>query len=147
MVDEQAGIIHGDIKPANVLIFQNDHKQFVARVTDSGYSTWLGGAKDIVFMPRTPHWTAPEWHHRPITSASAVKMDIYSFGLFCLWFLFYRGEETMPTLAHQLVLEMTDVSHEQKTNLHDFFAMSLAIDPTERCSNFGQLVGLLGPRR
>lgn len=144
---KKLGIIHGDIKPANVLIFENDRKKFVARVTDFGYSTWLGGANDMVFMPRTPHWTAPEWHHRPMTSASAIKMDIYSFGLLCWWLLFYRGEETSLTIAHQLIIEMTDVSDEQRNSLHKLFDLSLAVDPAKRCSNLGQLVSLLQPAR
>lgn len=147
MIDEKPGIIHGDIKPANILIHQNDQKQFVPRVTDFGYSTWLGGADDMVFMPRTLHWTAPEWHHRGITSTSAVKMDIYSFGLLCLWLLFYRDGETTSTLAHQLVMEMPDVSDEQRHNLHNLFNMSLAVDPAQRCSSLGHLVGLLEPAR
>lgn len=157
IIDEKEGIIHGDIKPANVLIFENDSKQYVARVADFGYSTWLGGANDLVLMPRTQYWTAPEWHHRPIHNASAVKMDVYSFGMLCLWLLFYHSGETAHRkfyedlksekatliLAHQLVIGMTDVSDEQRSNIHQLFDLSLAIDPAKRCSYFGELVCLL----
>ncbi len=142
-------------------MFENDTKQYVARVADFGYSTWFGSADDLVFMPRTPHWTAPEWHHRQIDKASAFKMDIYSFGMLCMWLLLYHGGETAhrkfhedlksdnatSTLAHQLVTGLTDVNDEQRSNLHQLFDLSLAINPAERCSNFGQLVCLLEPRR
>ena len=159
VTDAKKGIIHGDIKPANVLVFKNDSKQYVAKVADFGYSTWLGGTNDAVLMPRTPHWTAPEWHHRPIHSASAIKMDVYSFGLLCLWLLFYHSGETAHrkfyetlqsgqatlTVAHQLVAEATDISDEQRCNLHQLFDLSLATDPAKRCSNLGQLACLLTP--
>lgn len=155
------GIVHGDIKPANVLIFENDSKQYVAKVADFGYSTWLGGANDMILMPRTLHWTAPEWHHRPIHGASAVRMDVYSFGMLCLWLLCYHGGETAhrdfyedlkskeatSALAHQLLTETHDVNDEQRRHLHQLFDLSLAIEPAERCSNFGQLVRLLAPNR
>lgn len=161
VTDSKTGVIHGDIKPANVLVFENDSKVCTARVTDFGYSTWLGGTDDGVLMSRTPHWTAPEWHHRPMDSASAVKMDIYSFGLLCLWLLFYHGgeterrnfykdlksEEETSTLAHQLIHETIFTDDDLRSNLHQLFDLSLAIDPAERCSNLGQLVCLLAPDR
>ena len=159
--DSKTGIIHGDIKPANVLVFENGSKNYTARVADFGYSTWLGGTDDEVLMPRTPHWTAPEWHHRPIDSASAIRMDVYSFGLLCLWLLFYHGEETESRdfykdleseeekrmIAHQLVDEMRVTDEDLRRNLHQLFDLSLALDPSERCSNLGQVVCLLAPDR
>ena len=162
MTDLKTGIIHGDIKPANVLIFSNGSSQYTAKVADFGYSTWLGGTDSAVLMPRTPHWTAPEWHHRPMHSESAIKMDIYSFGLLCFWLLLYHGEETKrrdfykdlesggetSILARQLVNE-TDFTNDDdmRRNLHQLFDLSLALDPAERCSNLGQLVCLLATDR
>ena len=159
--DSKTGIIHGDIKPANVLVFPNDTRQYVARVADFGYSTWLGGTDDAVRMPQTPHWTAPEWHHRPMHSSSAIRMDVYSFGLLCLWLLFYHGEETERrnfykdlesgeetlTLARQLVDEARIIDDDVRSNLHQLFELSLAFDPAERCSNLGSLVCLLATDR
>jgi len=39
-------------------------------------------------VSRTEPWEAPEWHQRYFTFESAKKMDIYSFGLLCLWSFF-----------------------------------------------------------
>ena len=161
MTDSKTGIIHGDIKPANVLVFENSSRNYTARVADFGYSTWLGGTDDAVLMPRTPHWTAPEWHHRPMHSSSAIRMDVYSFGLLCLWLLFYNGGETgrrdfyrdlssgeeTSTLARQLVDETNLTDDDVRSKLYQLFVLSLAIDPAERCSNLGQLVFLLSTDR
>ena len=40
-----------------------------------------------------------EWHHQQFTMSDAMKMDTYSFGLLCLWFLFH-GTEGFPDLTY-----------------------------------------------
>lgn len=161
MTDKKEGIVHGDIKPANVLIFENGPGQYVARVADFGYSTMFSGVDGLVFMPQSSHWTAPEWHHRAICSTSAVRMDVYSFGMLCLWLLFYHGGKTVHrkihedlelvkeplNLAHHFVIGLTDVSDEQRHLLRQLFELSLAMDPAKRCSNCSQLGHLLAPDR
>src|SRR5436305_6144975 len=87
---DQEDIIHGDIKPENVLIFESDPNRYVAKVADFGYSTRVLSDDELVNMPRTAYWVAPEWHHRGFTTAGAMKMDMYSFGMLCLWVLFYN---------------------------------------------------------
>ena len=88
-------------------------------------------------------------------------MDVYSFGLLCLWLLFYHGGETerrnfyrdlesgeeTSTLARQLVDETNVTDDVVRKNLYQLFDLSLAIDPAERCSNLGQLVCLLATDR
>ena len=90
-------------------------------------------------------------------SANAIRMDVYSFGLLCLWLLFYHGEETERrnfyedlgsgeetlNLAHQLVDETKITDDDVRSNLHKLFVLALALDPAERCSDLGQLVCLL----
>ena len=161
MIDKKKSIVHGDIKPAKVLIFGNGPGQYVARVADFGYSTLFGGVDGPVFVPRSPHWTAPEWHHRAICSASAARMDVYSFGMLCLWLLFYHGGKTVHrhfheglglvkeplNPAHHFVIGLTDVSDEQRHLLRQLFELSLAMDPAKRCSNCGQLGHFLAPDR
>lgn len=80
--------MHGDIKPENVLVFKNNRNEFSARVADFGYSTWFAGEQDTFVMPKSWPWNAPEHSHRHFTPADAKRIDVFSFGMLCLWTLF-----------------------------------------------------------
>jgi serine/threonine protein kinase len=87
------GIVHGDIKPENVLIFKGDSRGFVPKVTDFGYSTLCARNDSRIIMPRSVPWVAPEWHHRGFSFEEATKMDMFSFGMLCFWLLFFTTKE------------------------------------------------------
>jgi hypothetical protein len=65
-------------------------------VTDFGYSCFKSADEDLVMLPRTQPWEAPEWHERSFKLKKAKMMDVYSFGLLCLWLIF-RGESLIET--------------------------------------------------
>jgi serine/threonine protein kinase len=88
-------IIHGDIKPHNILVFDYQDEEgnffegeYYAKVADFGFSAWSRAGNDLVFFPESRPWNAPEYHHRGFSIDQAKRMDIYSFGLVCLWLLF-----------------------------------------------------------
>lgn len=81
-------IIHGDIKPENVLVFKSSKGRGTFKMSDFGYSTLTTNEEDIISLPCSPPWNAPEIHHRGFSLARAKMADIYSFGLLCLWILF-----------------------------------------------------------
>jgi serine/threonine protein kinase len=83
----EADVIHGDIKPANILIFRDDLNRCIAKVADFGYST-VGTENGLVYLPKSVPWNAPEHHGRDFTFQRAIKTDTYSFGLVCLRILF-----------------------------------------------------------
>lgn len=85
-----ADIIHGDIKPQNVLIFKDDDGGYAARMTDFGYSTPYLSPGQRLKLPRSLPWNAPENDRsaREWTMTAAKKTDVYSFGLLCFWLLF-----------------------------------------------------------
>jgi len=78
------------------LVFRNGPSEYVARVTDFGYSTHCADGNPV-YMPWSWPWGAPEHHHRGFSFCQAVKMDIYSFGMLCLWLIFEKQlSKTIP---------------------------------------------------
>ena len=87
--DEDIGVVHGDIKPQNVLVFKDSTtREITVKVTDFGYSTLTVGESGKVFLPKSRPWNAPEYHFGEFNVQEAKKADVYSFGLlvfgFCL---------------------------------------------------------------
>ena len=87
--DKGIGVVHGDIKPQNVLVFKDAiTRKITVKVADFGYSTLTVGESGNVFLPKSRPWNAPEHHFGEFKVQEAKKMDVYSFGMLCLWFLF-----------------------------------------------------------
>ena len=82
------GIIHGDIKPANILIFKEKDGTFIAKLSDCGYSVPVKGS-EIIKLPRSIPFSAPEYHHRGFQFDDAQRQDIFCLGMTCLWILFH----------------------------------------------------------
>lgn len=89
--DQVLDIVHGDIKPENILVSEDTEGSFTAKVCDFGYST-LGDCASLVRLPCTQPWTAPEYHRGGFEMSNAKKLDCYSLGLVCFWVLFNHGE-------------------------------------------------------
>jgi serine/threonine protein kinase len=84
-------MIHGDIKPENVLIFKDDQGRYVGKMTDFGYSSPYSNEEDRVMISRTRPWEAPEYDKydpQGANPANARQTDVFSFGLLCVWILF-----------------------------------------------------------
>jgi serine/threonine protein kinase len=161
MIDNE-GIIHGDIKPTNILIFESNSDRYVAKAADFGYSTLFASDNELVKMPRSPYWVAPEWHHRGFTTKDAMKMDVYSFGMLCLWLLFYNTVEGNTTrdfynhlnsmenvlvLAHQSIAAIAGLDDQRIHGFNQLFDLTLAKNPAERSLDFNQLIPLFAPQR
>ena len=82
--------MHGDIKPQNIFIFKDGQQGVFAKIADLGYSFLAEKGDDemMVFPAKSVPWHAPEYHHRGMTMKKARLMDVYSFGILCLWLLF-----------------------------------------------------------
>ncbi|KAI4266963.1 MAG: hypothetical protein L6R38_008457 [Xanthoria sp. 2 TBL-2021] len=74
-----AGIIHGDIKPLNALVFDGDGKRIV-KLADFGDASICDNEQSLALLPKSVPWDPPEHHYRGIPYQEAKKMDIYSFG-------------------------------------------------------------------
>ena len=158
----RSDIIHGDIKPENVLIFRDTNGLFIAKVTDFGYSTIVTATDNnhSAHMPKSDPWYAPEYHHRGFTFSDAKRMEVFSFGLFCLWFLFYDAEadfpnalllkerkstQQLPSFVRKLMASMVVSTTFPISNLERFFDSALAHLPEERATDLGELLSLLDP--
>ena len=83
------GVIHGDIKPQIVLVFKDSiSRKITVKVANFGYSTLTMGNSGNVLLPKPRPWNAPEHHPGGFEAHEAKKMDVYSFGMLCLWALF-----------------------------------------------------------
>ena len=132
----------------------------MARVTDFGYSTLFATDTDLVTMPKSDLWTAPEHHRRQVRPTQARKMDVFSFGMLCLWLLFYNIgsnrdgnfkkdlKETHLEVVHygfQKIKETADPNSQGRVNIRRLFSLSLSQDPDGRTSDFGELLKFLSP--
>ena len=167
---------HGDIKPENVLLSKNESGERHAKLADFGYAGWaINNNEDILIKPpRSRPWDPPNYHHRGFTVVGARKLDIYSFGMLCLWVLFFdrsqlsysvptdikltsswpfhdfklldkmKREDTFGDFAIDLVRSVEVLPANQKKNLERLFRSALARDPAERTMNFEELASLLG---
>ena len=87
--DKDIGVVHGDMKPQNGLVFKDaTTRKTTVKVADFGYSTLSAGESRKVFLPKSRPWNAPEHHFEGFIAQEAKKTDVYSFGLLCLWLLF-----------------------------------------------------------
>ena len=58
------------------------------KLADLGDASICDDIETLAFLPKSRPWNAPEHHYRGFPFWQAAKMDIYSFGLLCLWVLF-----------------------------------------------------------
>lgn len=95
-----AGVIHGDIKPSNVLVFRSPTTGTATiKVADFGHSTLISSEAQKVTLPKSRPWNAPEHRKKGFPVPKAKLMDVYSFGLLCLWVLFGNRLSDLPKVT------------------------------------------------
>jgi len=163
-------IVHGDVKPQNVLLFDGEPnvKRYTtsgtAKLTDFGYSCFGAQDSDIVSLPYSDIWSAPEYHDRGFELRAAKKADVFSFGLTAVYLLFYW--EVWDRLISPTVLKMRSYIKDgsmlrrvqkaigeyydndlQGASLFQFFSITLAHEAGARETNMESLIQLLRQAR
>jgi serine/threonine-protein kinase len=106
-----AGLIHRDIKPGNILVVDRGGISDLVKVVDFGLVKDVRGdsASDATItstdsITGTPHYMAPETITAPDTVDA--RADIYALGAVGYWLLtgthVFRGNTVMEVLAHHL---------------------------------------------
>lgn len=70
-------IIHGDIRPPNVLVFDNKKHSHIASVIDFDFSTIDMSEDNPIHVPESWAQQAPEHHPWYFKLSEAKKMDVY----------------------------------------------------------------------
>ena len=138
------GIVHGDIKPDNVLVFDGEYcgRPFLAKLADFGFA--MLGNDWPASLSGTFLWSAPEITSRQVLLPKST--DIYSYGL-TVWSIYLDGqsplqmaartESTKPTpkMISKLKTSGSLLEHAKILDQEcakEFLGITLALDPHKR---------------
>jgi len=167
------GIVHGDIKCENVLIFKG-HGGLTAKLIDFGFSCFGTSESELVRVAHTKPWQAPEHGEQFFPFSSARRMDVYSFGMFvCRTMLSNQLPTTVgkfsrslgPNECEELLEQMRNLKSSSKfldiviealyasesieptyqKDLECIFQMTLQHAPDLRAPDFSPVVAILSP--
>ncbi|MGB7325387.1 MAG: protein kinase, partial [Rubripirellula sp.] len=146
----QAGLVHGDLTPSNVLVDADDR----ITITDFGFSqASVATAASLLDQPRvlggTPGFAAPE-QIDPAFGSIGPKTDIYAIGGLLHWLVFRKppnhGASLEESLASTLSGDDPDIppSETVPDALRDILAVTLRKSPADRTVAMADIVKMLG---
>lgn len=92
----EENIVHGDLKPENIIMCTDDEKILTPKLADFGFAVIEASGTPDVVLAGTRTWRAPESYSR--LAMSMIKFtDIYSFGL-VVWSIALDGENPFSVL-------------------------------------------------
>lgn len=97
-----AGLIHGDIKLDNILIFQDDNR-WIAKLSDFGLTAWAQSSSNMqesLEYRGTPRWCPPPGSTR-YTLGKLYAFDYFAYGL-VVWCAFV-GKDRSPLPSDEAI--------------------------------------------
>lgn len=113
-----SGIVHGDLKTDNALVFPDKEGPFfcVAKLSDFGLSVFGQSETERIYNLGTPGWQAPEFSDdNGVSTDMLVKSDYYSLGLLILSIMLTSGAPPLRSLNDYLALEFAKESLSKST--------------------------------
>jgi serine/threonine protein kinase len=158
LCSELSGIVHCDIKPDNLLVFQHDTNQYFIKVADFGYASPVTESGSV-HLATPAAWTDPTYRGEALDANTAKKMESYSFGLVCAWLLreasIHRvsqnsgtpvssaAQSAKPEDWSAVLAGISNLDADQIRNIRKFFSLTLAADRDQRSTDFPELIRLL----
>ncbi len=142
------GLVHRDVKPANVMLGRMGTRADVVKVLDFGLVKELGADSDVTLtesITGTPAFIAPE----AVSDSAAVgpAADLYALGAVAYWLLTARtvfsGRTVIEVCAHHLHTRPTPPSHHVggiPRTLDDLVLACLAKNPADRPLSAGEVI-------
>lgn len=149
----QAGLVHGDLTPSNVLVDAEDR----ITITDFGFSqAIIETTASAIDKPRllggTPGFAAPE-QIDPAFGSIGPKTDIYAIGGLLHWLIFRRPPNHGTSLEESLASTLSSYGPEVLPReaisdaLRNILAATLRKSPADRTATVADILTMLDPSR
>jgi len=125
------GIVHGDVKNENILIFGHRDRGFIAKVADFGCAVLEQRELDerTTALGGTPPWNAPEFRDSKLARASIKATDVYSYG-FVVWRVMIDGRDPFESFHFDNVGKLATIAAwKEQDELVEKAIWSLASQP------------------
>ena len=117
------GLVHGDVKPENILVCSAVEREYIAKVADFGFSIVQAAESEEMWIGGTRPWMAPEILKRSVRVRDLLKTDIYSFGLLA-WRICIDGRSPHDFLSESGATNMTIEDFEKRKADGSILAMA-----------------------
>ncbi|WP_153556982.1 protein kinase domain-containing protein [Roseimaritima sediminicola] len=140
----RAGLVHGDLTPANLLV--DEHDRIV--ITDFGFSQAFSGSRPPV-LGGTLGFAAPE-QIDPALGSISPQTDIYAIGGLIHWYLFGHPPNAAPSIAASLAKTVASPStpvppkSASDANPQTIRSRSLHASPANRTISLEEIAELVG---